>query len=62
MDRFGRLDILINNAGIIRWAGFPEVDEENLTRHLAVHTVGVVQHGPCRLAPPGRRRATDGSS
>jgi len=39
-DRYGRIDILINNAGIIRWAGFPEADEENLTRHLAVHTVG----------------------
>jgi NAD(P)-dependent dehydrogenase (short-subunit alcohol dehydrogenase family) len=37
---FGRIDILINNAGIIRWAGFPEVDEDNLTRHLAVHTIG----------------------
>ena len=37
---FGRLDILINNAGIIRWAGFPEADEDNLARHLAVHTVG----------------------
>ena len=40
VDGFGRIDILINNAGIIRWAGFPEADEENLTRHLAVHTVG----------------------
>jgi NAD(P)-dependent dehydrogenase (short-subunit alcohol dehydrogenase family) len=40
VDRFGRLDILINNAGIIRWAAFPEADEENLNRHLAVHTVG----------------------
>ena len=40
LDRFGRIDILINNAGIIRWAGFPEADEENLTSHLAVHTVG----------------------
>lgn len=37
---FGHLDIVINNAGIIRWAGFPDVDEENLTQHLAVHTVG----------------------
>ena len=40
IDHFGRIDVLINNAGIIRWAAFPEADEENLTRHLAVHTVG----------------------
>jgi NAD(P)-dependent dehydrogenase (short-subunit alcohol dehydrogenase family) len=40
LNRFGRIDILINNAGIIRWAGFPEADEDNLARHLAVHTVG----------------------
>jgi len=40
VSAFGRLDILINNAGIVRWAGFPEVDEDNLARHLAVHTMG----------------------
>lgn len=40
IEGFGRLDILINNAGIIRWAGFPEADEDNLARHLAVHTAG----------------------
>jgi NAD(P)-dependent dehydrogenase (short-subunit alcohol dehydrogenase family) len=40
MANFGHIDILINNAGIIRWAAFPEADEENLGRHLAVHTVG----------------------
>jgi NAD(P)-dependent dehydrogenase (short-subunit alcohol dehydrogenase family) len=37
---FGRLDILINNAGIIRWAGPPEADSDNLSKHLAVHAVG----------------------
>lgn len=40
IERFGRLDILINNAGIIRWAGLPEADSENLAQHLAVHVGG----------------------
>jgi NAD(P)-dependent dehydrogenase (short-subunit alcohol dehydrogenase family) len=38
--QFGRVDVVINNAGIIRWAGFPDADEENLARHLAVHVGG----------------------
>jgi NAD(P)-dependent dehydrogenase (short-subunit alcohol dehydrogenase family) len=38
--RFGRLDVLVNNAGIIRWAGLPEADADNLARHLAVHVGG----------------------
>jgi NAD(P)-dependent dehydrogenase (short-subunit alcohol dehydrogenase family) len=37
---YGRIDALINNAGIVRWAGFPEADAENLARHLAVHVYG----------------------
>ena len=40
LERFGRLDVLINNAGIIRWAGMPKVDEENLAAHLDVHLGG----------------------
>lgn len=40
LERFGRIDILINNAGIIRWGGLPEVDLDNLERHLAVHLIG----------------------
>jgi NAD(P)-dependent dehydrogenase (short-subunit alcohol dehydrogenase family) len=39
-ERFGRVDVLVNNAGIVRWAGMPEVDAENLLAHLAVHVVG----------------------
>jgi NAD(P)-dependent dehydrogenase (short-subunit alcohol dehydrogenase family) len=38
--QFGSVDIVINNAGIIRWAGLPEADADNLERHLAVHVGG----------------------
>lgn len=40
VDRFGRIDIVVNNAGIVRYAGLPEVDVDNLDRHLTVHLVG----------------------
>jgi NAD(P)-dependent dehydrogenase (short-subunit alcohol dehydrogenase family) len=40
VERFGRVDVLINNAGIMRWATFPEPDADNLARHLAVHVTG----------------------
>ncbi len=40
VEQFGRIDILINNAGIVRWAAFPELDEETLGQHLAVHVGG----------------------
>jgi len=40
VDALGRIDAVINNAGIIRWAGFPEADAENLARHISVHLGG----------------------
>jgi NAD(P)-dependent dehydrogenase (short-subunit alcohol dehydrogenase family) len=43
LDRFGRLDVIVNNAGIVRWAAMPEVDTENLEATLAVHVGGSFQ-------------------
>lgn len=40
VDGFGRIDVVVNNAGIIKWGGLPEVDLESLERHLAVHLLG----------------------
>src|SRR5690349_8545521 len=40
VSEFGRVDVLINNAGIVRWAGMPDVDEANLRQHFAVHVGG----------------------
>ncbi|HVS66995.1 MAG TPA: SDR family NAD(P)-dependent oxidoreductase [Mycobacteriales bacterium] len=40
IETYGRIDILINNAGIIEWSEFPAVDDENFGRHLAVHLGG----------------------
>jgi NAD(P)-dependent dehydrogenase (short-subunit alcohol dehydrogenase family) len=40
VERFGRIDALINNAGIMRWAGFPDVTPEEFDHHLAVHLAG----------------------
>jgi NAD(P)-dependent dehydrogenase (short-subunit alcohol dehydrogenase family) len=40
LQRFGRIDAVIANAGIMRWARFPDVPAEDLEAHLAVHTLG----------------------
>lgn len=40
LDHFGRIDVLINNAGVIDWAGMPDIDDDNFGRHLAVHLGG----------------------
>lgn len=40
VSEFGRIDIVINNAGNIRWAALPEADADNLDSHLAVHVKG----------------------
>lgn len=40
VEVFGRIDIVVNNAGNIRFGSLPEVDADNLESHLAVHVGG----------------------
>jgi NAD(P)-dependent dehydrogenase (short-subunit alcohol dehydrogenase family) len=40
VEHFGRVDVVVNNAGIMRWAGFPVAGADNLAAHLAVHVGG----------------------
>lgn len=41
LDNFGRVDIVINNAGIGRSASFPEESSEHFNRHFGIHLGGV---------------------
>lgn len=50
VDGFGRVDALVANAGIMRWARFPDVPTADLDAHLAVHVAGSFH--PARAAWP----------
>jgi 3-oxoacyl-[acyl-carrier protein] reductase len=57
IDRFGRLDVLINNAGTTQWVAFPDLDgltEEIWTRILSVNLKGTFYC--CRAAAPELRK------
>jgi NAD(P)-dependent dehydrogenase (short-subunit alcohol dehydrogenase family) len=40
IDNFGRLDVVVNNAGIIRLAPFSETSLDDFQAHLTVHVLG----------------------
>jgi NAD(P)-dependent dehydrogenase (short-subunit alcohol dehydrogenase family) len=40
LERFGRIDVVVNNAGIMRWGGLPDVDAGDMDRHWQVHVGG----------------------
>jgi NAD(P)-dependent dehydrogenase (short-subunit alcohol dehydrogenase family) len=40
LETYGRLDVLINNAGIYTTDAFPDVELSTLRRHLEVHVMG----------------------
>ncbi len=59
VDRFGRLDVLVNNAGIIEVADIENTTVEQLRRVLAVNTEGVFLG--CKHAIPAMRASGGGS-
>ncbi|MCK4771408.1 MAG: SDR family oxidoreductase [Candidatus Latescibacteria bacterium] len=58
VQKFGRLDILFNNAGIIRRATVPDTTEEEWDRAMAVNSKSVFLM--CRYAIPVMARAGGG--
>jgi NAD(P)-dependent dehydrogenase (short-subunit alcohol dehydrogenase family) len=58
-SRYGKLDVLVNNAGIARGGGIEETSEELWDQVLAVNTKGVFLG--TRKALPAMRRAGGGS-
>jgi NAD(P)-dependent dehydrogenase (short-subunit alcohol dehydrogenase family) len=48
IENFGRIDIVINNAGIVHYSEFPETSLEDLKRHIDVHQIGTFN--VCRAA------------
>jgi NAD(P)-dependent dehydrogenase (short-subunit alcohol dehydrogenase family) len=50
LEAFGRLDVVVNNAGIVARTDFPDTPFEDLQRHIGVHQAGVFN--VCKAAWP----------
>jgi NAD(P)-dependent dehydrogenase (short-subunit alcohol dehydrogenase family) len=50
LDRWGRVDIVINNAGVVIMGGFDEISAADIDRMVAVHMLGTIWM--CRAAWP----------
>ena len=59
VDRYGKLDVLVNNAGILLRAKIEETTEEDWDRIMAVNAKGVFLGTKCAI--PAMRRAGGGS-
>src|SRR5258705_1294361 len=39
---FGRLDVLVNNAGVFRFGAFPEITEQSFHLHYNINVLGAI--------------------
>src|SRR5205814_10098907 len=65
---FGRLDVLVNNAGVFRFGAFAEITEESFHLHYNINVLGAIltlqeaikwscANGGCRIHPSSLRRS-----
>jgi NAD(P)-dependent dehydrogenase (short-subunit alcohol dehydrogenase family) len=59
VERWGRLDVLVNNAGYIVYKGILDTDEEEWDRVLAVNAKSIFLH--CRAAIPVMQQGGGGA-
>lgn len=61
VDRFGRIDLWINNAGVLEPVGpMADADPSELSRHVSTNVLGVM-HGTAAFARHVRSRPGEGS-
>ncbi len=53
IDRFGRIDLLVNNAGIFPYGGVEEMTQEDVERTLAIHVRAPYRAIQCALPAMG---------
>jgi NADP-dependent 3-hydroxy acid dehydrogenase YdfG len=56
IEQFGRLDVLVNNAGLMLLGPVVGADPDEWERMIAINTQGLLYHHPRRIAVPAEVR------